>query len=405
MMQELTIEKFRQAETVLRDIILNTGLIYSKPFTQQTGNNIWFKPENMQLTGSYKIRGALYKVSTLSQEQHQRGLITASAGNHAQGLGFASQYYGANAVIVMPETTPLVKVNNTKAFGVQVVLAGNIYDDAYAHALQTAQEHGYEFVHPFNDPDIAAGQGTLAFEILRSLPETDIILVPVGGGGLVAGIATLAKLLKPSITIIGVEPSGAACMKMSLKEGKVTSLHKVETIADGVAVRTPGDKIFPYVQKYVDDIITIDDPKLVDVFLDMMESHKMIVENAGLLPVAALKYLDVKNKNVVALLSGGNMDVITISSLVQHGLRNRGRVFTFSVRLPDRPGELHRISGIIAQERGNIIELQHNQFVDINRNSDKGTELVVTLEAFGHEHKNTIMTALSQEGYDVNTVS
>ncbi|MDR2756741.1 MAG: threonine ammonia-lyase [Planctomycetaceae bacterium] len=401
----LTLEKFRQAAAVLQNIILDTGLIYSKHFTQQTENNIWFKPENMQLTGAYKIRGALYKVSTLSPEQRQRGLITASAGNHAQGLGFAAQYYNAKATIVMPETTPLVKVNNTKAYGVQVVLSGNIYDDAYAHALTLAQEHHYEFVHPFNDIDIATGQGTLAFEILRVLPETDVILVPVGGGGLLAGIAALAKILKPNISIIGVEPSGAACMKMSLKEGKVTSLHKVETIADGVAVRTPGDIIFPYVQKYVDDIITIDDKKLVDVFLDLMESHKMIVENAGLLSVAALKYLEVKNKNVVVLLSGGNMDVITISSLVQHGLRNRGRIFTFSVRLPDRPGELHRISGIIARERGNIIELQHNQFVDINRNSDKGTELIVTLEAFGHEHKNTIMTALSQEGYAANVVS
>jgi threonine dehydratase len=396
----LTLEKFRQAEAVLRDIILNTGLIYSKPFTQQIGNNIWFKPENMQLTGSYKIRGALYKVSTLTHEQRRRGLITASAGNHAQGLGFASKYYGVNAVIVMPETTPLVKVNNTKSYGVQVVLSGNLYDDAYAHAIALAEKNGYEFIHPFNDLDIATGQGTLAFEILQALPETNIILVPVGGGGLIAGIAALAKILKPDVTVIGVEPSGAACMKVSLKAGKITSLHKVETIADGVAVRTPGDLIFPYVQKFVDDIITVDDPKLVDVFLDLMESHKMIVENAGLLSVAALKYLRVKNKNVVALLSGGNMDVITISSQVQHGLRNRGRIFTFSVRLPDRPGELYRIAGIIARERGNIIELQHNQFVDINRNSDKGTELVVTLEAFGHEHKNSIMTALSQEGYD-----
>jgi threonine dehydratase len=400
----LTLEKFQQAASVLQNIILDTGLIYSKSFSQQTGNQVWFKPENMQLTGAYKIRGATYKVSTLSSEQRQRGLITSSAGNHAQGLGFAAQYYGAKATIVMPETTPLVKVNNTKAYGVDVVLAGHIYDDAYAHAVQLAEKHGYVFVHPFNDLDIAAGQGTLAFEILNALHETDIILVPVGGGGLIAGLATLAKELKPSISIIGVEPSGAACVKMSLRAGQVTSLNKVETIADGVAVRTPGDVVFPYIQRYVDDVITIDDKKLVDVFLDMMESHKMIVENAGLLSVAALKYLDVKGKNIVALLSGGNMDVITISSLVQHGLRNRGRIFTFSVRLPDRPGELHRISGIIARERGNIIELQHNQFVDINRNSERGTELVVTLEAFGHEHKNTIMTALSQEGYAANVV-
>ncbi|MDR0391494.1 MAG: threonine ammonia-lyase [Planctomycetaceae bacterium] len=398
----LTLEKFNEAREVLRNVILETSLVYSKSFSQQTDNNVWFKSENMQLTGAYKIRGALYKVSKLTPKQREKGLITSSAGNHAQGLSFAAQYFKAKATIVMPETTPLVKVNNTKSYGVNVILVGNIYDDAYAYALNLANENGYEFVHPFNDLDIAAGQGTLAFEILEKLPETTIILVPVGGGGLIAGVAALAKIIKPSIKIIGVEPSGAACVKTSLKEKKVTSLHKVETIADGVAVRTPGEIVFPYIQKYVDDIITIDDKELVEVFLDMMEKHKMIVENAGLLTVAALRYLNVKNENVVAILSGGNMDVITISSLVQHGLRNRGRVFTFSVRLPDRPGELHCISGIIARERGNIIELRHNQFVDINRNSDKGTELIVTLEAFGHEHKNSIMTALSQEGYTVN---
>jgi threonine dehydratase len=395
----LTLEKFWAAEAILRNVILDTGLVQSQFFSKQTGNNVWFKPENMQLTGAYKIRGALYKVSLLSPQQRDRGLITASAGNHAQGIGFAAQHFRANATIVMPETTPLVKVNNTKAYGVQVILTGNIYDDGYAHAIQLAEEQHLEFVHPFNDLDIATGQGTLAFEILRALPETDVILVPVGGGGLVAGLATLAKMLKPEIQIIGVEPFGAASMKTSFKAGQVTTLQKVETIADGVAVRTPGDIVFPYIQKYVDDIVTIEDPKLVDVFLDMMESHKMVVENAGLLAVAALKSIDVKGKNVVALLSGGNMDVITISSLVQHGLRSRGRIFTFRVRLPDRPGELHRISGIIARERGNIVELEHNQFVDINRTSDRGTELVVTVESFGHEHKNTILTALSQEGY------
>ena len=395
----LTLEKFQAAETVLRNVILDTGLVHSRFYSKQTGNNVWFKPENMQLTGAYKIRGALYKVSLLSPEQREHGLITASAGNHAQGIGFAAQHFNAKATIVMPETTPLVKVNNTKAYGVQVVLEGNIYDDAYAHAVKLSEEQHLDFVHPFNDLDIAAGQGTLAFEILRALPETDIILVPIGGGGLVAGVATLAKMLKPDIKVIGVEPFGAASMKTSIKAGQITTLQKVETIADGVAVRTPGDIVFPYVQKYVDDIITIEDPKLVNVFLDMMESHKMVVENAGLLAVAALKYLGVKDKNVVALLSGGNMDVITIASLVQYGLRIRGRIFTFRVRLPDRPGELYRIAGIIAKERGNIVELQHNQFVDINRHSEKGTELVVTVEAFGTEHKNTILTALSQEGY------
>ena len=398
----LTLDKFYEAESVLQNVILDTGLVFSRYFTQQTGNNVYFKPENMQLTGAYKIRGALYKASLLSAQQREYGFITASAGNHAQGVGFAAQHFNAKATIVMPETTPLVKVNNTKAYGVKVILHGNIYDDAYEHALKLAEEHQFEFVHPFNDLDIAAGQGTLALEILKALPGTDIILVPVGGGGLIAGLATLAKMFKPGIQIIGVEPAGAACVKQSLDAGMITSLNKVETIADGVAVRTPGSIVFPYIQKYVDDIITIEDSQLVEVFLDMMESHKMVVENAGLLAAAAIKVLPdrgVQNKNVVALLSGGNMDVITISSLVQHGLRLRDRIFTFRVRLPDRPGELYRIAGIIAKMRGNIVELQHNQFVDINRTSDKGTELVVTVESFGTEHKNTILTALSREGY------
>jgi len=395
----LTLEKFQAAETVLRSVIVDTNLVHSPFFSKQTGNNVWLKPENMQLTGAYKIRGALYKVSLLSQQQRERELITASAGNHAQGIGFAAQHFNIKARIVMPETTPLVKITNTKMYGVQVILQGNIYDDAYNHAIQLAQEHRFEFVHPFNDLDIAAGQGTLAFEILRVLPEADIILVPIGGGGLIAGVATLAKMLKPDIKVIGVEPTGAACMKTSLKNGQITSLQKVETIADGVAVRTPGDVVFPYVQRYVDDIITIEDQELVGVFLDMMESHKMVVENAGLLAVAALKNLGIRGKNVVALLSGGNIDMITISSLFQHGLRLRERIFTFRVRLPDRPGELYRIAGIIAKERGNIVELQHNQFVDINRTSDKGTELVITMETFGNEHKNAILVALSQEGY------
>jgi len=395
----LTLEKFEAAEHILRGVISETALVQSQFFSQQTGNEVWFKPENMQLTGAYKIRGALYKVSRLSPEQRGMGLITASAGNHAQGIGFAARHFDAKATIVMPETTPLVKVNNTKAYGVQVILTGNIYDDAYAHAIKLSAEQGLEFIHPFDDIDIAAGQGTLAFEILRALPSTDIILVPVGGGGLIAGVATLAKMFKPNIRIIGVEPTGAACVKHSLKCGQVTSLEKVETIADGAAVRTPGREMFPYIKMYVDDIITIDDAKLVDAFLDMLENHKMVVENAGLLTVAALKSLGVQGKQVVALLSGGNMDVITISSLVQHGLRSRGRIFTFAVRLPDRPGELHRITGIIARERGNIVKLRHNQFVDINRHSDRGTELVVTVEAFGNEHKNTILTKLSREGY------
>ena len=393
----LTLNEFKAARNVLSGVILNTNLIYSPALSKSTGNQVYIKPENMQVTGAYKIRGAYYKISTLSEEEKSRGLITASAGNHAQGVAYAAQASGVKATIVMPTTTPLVKVNNTKDYGAEVILHGETFDDAAALCAQLAEERGLTYVHPFNDPAIATGQGTISYEIFQDLPDVDIILVPIGGGGLATGVSTLAKLLNPNVTVIGVEPSGAASMKASLDAGHVVTLDRVETIADGVAVKTPGDQIFPYIQKNIDDIITIPDDELVDAFLDMMEKHKMIVENAGLLPIAALSHLKCRGKNVVPVLSGGNMDVITVASLVQHGLINRGRVFTFSVQLPDRPGELLRVAQLVAEANGNIIKLEHNQFVNINRQS--GVELRVTLEAFGHTHKRAILDALCGAGY------
>ena len=330
----LTLKEFKEARGVLSGVIRNTSLVYSPAFSKATGNQIYIKPENMQVTGAYKIRGAYYKISTLSDEEKARGLVTASAGNHAQGVAYAAQAAGVSATIVMPTTTPLVKVNNTKDYGAKVVLHGETFDDAAELAAKLSEEEGLTYVHPFNDPAIATGQGTISYEIFQDLPDVDVILVPIGGGGLATGVSTLAKLLNPNVTVIGVEPSGAASMKASLDAGHVVTLDRVETIADGVAVKTPGDQIFPYIQKNIDDIITIPDDELVDAFLDMMEKHKMIVENAGLLPIAALSHLKCRGKNVVPVLSGGNMDVITVASLVQHGLINRGRVFTFSVQLP-----------------------------------------------------------------------
>ena len=393
----LTLKEFKEARGVLSGVIRNTSLVYSPAFSKATGNQIYIKPENMQVTGAYKIRGAYYKISTLSDEEKARGLVTASAGNHAQGVAYAAQAAGVSATIVMPTTTPLVKVNNTKDYGAKVVLHGETFDDAAELAAKLSEEEGLTYVHPFNDPAIATGQGTISYEIFQDLPDVDVILVPIGGGGLATGVSTLAKLLNPNVTVIGVEPSGAASMKASLDAGQVVTLDRVETIADGVAVKTPGDQIFPYIQKNIDDIITIPDDELVDAFLDMMEKHKMIVENAGLLPIAALSHLKCRGKNVVPVLSGGNMDVITVASLVQHGLINRGRVFTFSVQLPDRPGELLRVAQIVAEANGNIIKLEHNQFVNINRQS--GVELRVTLEAFGHTHKRAILDALCGAGY------
>lgn len=394
----MTLEQFKAARAVLSGILRETHLVYSSAFSKATGSQVYIKPENMQVTGAYKIRGAYYKISTLTQEQKERGLVTASAGNHAQGVAYAAQHAGVGATIVMPTTTPLVKVNNTKDYGAKVILHGETFDDAAELAAQLSREEGLTYVHPFNDPVLATGQGTIAYEIFSDLPDVDVILVPIGGGGLAAGVSTLAKLLNPNVKVYGVEPTGAASMKASLEAGKVVTLDKVVTIADGVAVKTPGDQVFPYIQKNLDGIITIDDDELVDAFLDMMEKHKMIVENAGLLPIAALNHLDCQGKNVVPVLSGGNMDVITVSSLVQHGLLNRGRIFTFSVQLPDRPGELLKVASIVAGESGNIIKLEHNQFVNINRQS--GVELRVTLEAFGHAHKKQILDALVSAGYD-----
>ncbi|MBM6925354.1 threonine ammonia-lyase [Pseudoflavonifractor phocaeensis] len=393
----LTLKEFKEARGVLSGVLRPTNLVYSAAFSKATGNHVYIKPENMQVTGAYKIRGAYYKISTLSEEEKSRGLVTASAGNHAQGVAYAAQQAGVAATIVMPTTTPLVKVNNTKDYGAKVVLHGETFDDAAQLAAQLSEEQGFTYVHPFNDPAIATGQGTISYEIFQDLPDVDVILVPIGGGGLATGVATLAKLLNPNVTVIGVEPTGAASMKASLDAGHVVTLDRVETIADGVAVKTPGDQIFPYIQQNIDDIITIDDGELVDAFLDMMEKHKMIVENAGLLPIAALSHLKGEGKNVVPVLSGGNMDVITVASLVQHGLINRGRVFTFSVQLPDRPGELLRVAQIVAEANGNIIKLEHNQFININRQS--GVELRVTLEAFGHTHKRAILDAMCAAGY------
>lgn len=393
----MTLEKFEEACECVQKVTLPTNLIYSDYFSAQTGNRVYFKPENMQYTGAYKVRGAYYKISTLSEEERARGLITASAGNHAQGVAYAAALMKTKAVIVMPTTTPLIKVNRTKGYGAEVVLYGDVYDDACAYAEKLAAEEGYTFVHPFNDEDVATGQGTIAMEIFKELPTVDYILVPIGGGGLASGVSTLAKLLNPNIKVIGVEPAGANCMQKSMEAGKVVSLPSVTTIADGTAVKTPGDLIFPYIQKNIDEIITVEDDELVGASLDMMENHKMIVENSGLLTVAALKHLDVKNKKVVSILSGGNIDVITIASVVQNGLIQRGRVFTVSVLLPDKPGELVNVATVIANLQGNVIRLEHNQFVSVNRNA--AVELVITIEAFGHEHKDKIFNALKEKGY------
>ncbi|MCR5748524.1 MAG: threonine ammonia-lyase [Lachnospiraceae bacterium] len=395
----LTLKAFEEAAEKVKEVTLDTKLIYSDYFSLAAGgdNKVYLKPENMQRTGAYKIRGAYYRISTLTDEERKKGVITASAGNHAQGVAYAARKYGVKAVIVMPNTTPLIKVNRTKALGAEVVLYGDIYDEACDKAIELSEKEGYTFVHPFDDEGVATGQGSIAWEIFKEQPLADMILVPVGGGGLATGVSTLTKLLHPDAKVIAVEPEGAACLKASLKEGKVVTLPSVSTIADGTAVKTPGEKIFPYLKENIDDVITVPDEDLVAAFLDMVENHKMIVENSGLLTVAALKQLNCKNKKIVCILSGGNMDVITMSSVVQQGLIQRDRIFTVSVLLPDRPGELQKVAGIIAGENGNVIKLEHNQFVSTNRNA--AVELRITLEAFGSDHKAKILATLEKTGY------
>ena len=399
----LTLEKFERASELVKEVTSPTKLVYSEYLSEQTGGRVYLKPENMQHTGAYKIRGAYYKISTLTPEEREKGLVAASAGNHAQGVAFAAQKFGCKATIVMPTVTPLIKVNRTKSYGAEVVLHGDVYDDACAYALDLAEKEGCTFVHPFDDLDIATGQGTIAMEIVQELPTVDYILVPIGGGGLVTGVATLAKMLNPKIQVIGVEPAAAASMTAALENGGPVTLDSANTIADGTAVKRVGDKIFPYVQENLDAVLTVEDDELIGAFLDMVENHKMIVENSGLLTVAALRQLDLKGKKAVSILSGGNMDVITMSSIVQHGLIQRDRIFSVSVLLPDKPGELVQVAKTIADNQGNVIKLEHNQFVSTNRNA--AVELRITMEAFGTEHKNRILDALEKNGFRPKLIS
>ena len=397
----MTLEKFEEASELVKKVTNPTKLIYSEYLSAQTGAKVYLKPENMQHTGAYKIRGAYYKISTLTDEERSRGLITASAGNHAQGVAFAAKQFGCKATIVMPTVTPLIKVNRTKSFGADVVLHGDVYDDAYAYACKLAEENGYTFVHPFNDLDVATGQGTIAMEIVQELPTVDYILAPIGGGGLITGVSTLAKMLNPKIKVIGVEPREAASMTAALKAGEVVELPSANTIADGTAVKAVGKQNLPYVQKYVDQILLVDDDELVGAFLDMVENHKMIVENSGLLSVAALKQLDLKAKSGLRV-KRRKYGCDHHASIVQHGLIQRDRIFSVAVLLPDKPGELVRVASIIANEKGNVIKLEHNQFVSTNRNA--AVELRITMEAFGTEHKQKILSALKEAGYEPKKV-
>ncbi|MBQ3437237.1 MAG: threonine ammonia-lyase [Fusobacterium sp.] len=394
---------FIEARERLNTVIEKTKLIYSEIFSDESGNEVYIKPENLQKTGSFKVRGAYNKISKLTEEEKLKGVIAASAGNHAQGVALAAQKLGIKSVIVMPKHSPLIKVEATKRFGAEVILSGEVYDDAYKFSRELQERERYTFVHPFDDEDVIEGQGTIALEVLEELPDADIILVPIGGGGLIAGVAAAAKLKNPLIKIIGVEPEGAASAIETLKYKKVVELSEVNTIADGTAVKKIGEKTFVYIKKYVDEIVTVSDYELMETFLLLVEKHKIVAENSGILSVAGLKKLNVKGKKIVSILSGGNIDVLTISSMINKGLINRGRIFTFSVDLPDKPGQLVTVSNLLANQNANVIRLEHNQFKNLNRFHD--VELQVTVETYGEEHIEKIVKVFKENGYEIKRLN
>ena len=393
------LEAFIKAKEKLSKVLLKTSLIHSPIFSKEAGNEVYIKPENLQKTGSFKIRGAYNKITNLSDEEKKKGVIASSAGNHAQGVAYGAKESGIKAVIVMPKSTPLIKVESTKQYGAEVILHGDVYDDAFKKAKELEEKKGYVFVHPFDDKDVIYGQGTITLEILEELPETDIILVPIGGGGLISGIACAAKILKPEIKIIGVEPDGAASAYEAIKEDKVVELKEANTIADGTAVKKIGNTTFEYIKKYVDEIITVSDYELMESFLLLVEKHKIIAENSGILSLAALKKLKEKNKKVVSVVSGGNIDVLMISSMINKGLIRRDRIFNFSVNIPDKPGELAKVVDLIAQQGANVVKLEHNQFKNLSRFKD--IELQITVETNGSEHIQNLTQAFEEKGYEI----
>ncbi|MBM6824012.1 threonine ammonia-lyase [Veillonella magna] len=394
---------FMEARERLSTVTVKTKLIHSTVFSNECGNDVYIKPENLQRTGSFKLRGAYNKIAKLTKEEKERGVIASSAGNHAQGVALAAQRLGTQAVIVMPRHTPLIKVDATKQYGADVVLAGDIYDEAYAKAKELQEANGYVFVHPFDDPDVIEGQGTIALEVLEELPDADVLLVPIGGGGLIAGVAAAAKMKNPQIKVIGVEPEGAASAKAALDQGGPVDLDGVSTIADGAAVKKIGGLTYEYIKQYVDEIVTVSDYELMEAFLLLAEKHKIVGENAGILSVAGLKKIKEKGKKVVSILSGGNIDVLTIASMITKGLIVRGRIFTFSVNLPDKPGQLVAVSEILANENANVVKLEHNQFKNLDRFHE--VELQVTVETNGEDHIAKITKAMKDAGYDIHRIN
>ena len=396
------LEKIKEARENIKDVVTKTPLLYSNVFSKSSNNEVYMKCENLQLTGAYKLRGALNKIISLSEEEKAKGVICSSAGNHAQGVAYASSLMGVKSSIVMPETTPYLKVESTKNYGGNIILHGKCYDDAFLKAKTIEEEEGKVFIHPFNDIDVICGQGTIALEIFEEINDLDYILVPIGGGGLISGISVAAKSLNPNIKIIGVQAEGAPSMAISIQKDKICTLDSVNTIADGISVKTPGNKTFEIVREYVDEIITVSENDIVESFLLLVEKHKLVAEASGVVTLAALKKLKVKNKKVCCILSGGNIDMLTISKLINNGLVSKGRLFCFSVELKNVPGELLKISEILAKENANVVKLEHNQFKAINRIHN--VLLEVTVETNGHEHIETIINSFAREKYSIKVM-
>ncbi|WP_297521578.1 threonine ammonia-lyase [uncultured Clostridium sp.] len=397
------LDKVKKVREKINDKIIKTPLMYSKSFSEICENQVYIKCENLQITGAYKLRGALNKISTLSVEDRKRGVICSSAGNHAQGVAYAASLYNIKSTIVMPKTTPLLKINSTKELGGNVVIHGDIYDDAYKKAKELEKEKNLKFIHPFNDIDVILGQATIALELIEDLKDIDIVLCPIGGGGLISGIALVLKEYNPNIKIIGVEAQGACSMKKSILNGMVTTLDSVRTIADGIAVKTPGDLTFTIVKDLVDEIITVSDKEIVEDFVLLSEKHKLIAEPSGVVSLSALKKLNnVKGKKIVSIISGGNIDMITMSSLIKTGLVSKGRLFAFSMELPHMPGELVKVTTILSKLNANIVELEHNQFkaTDHLRN----VSLEVTVETNGLDHISVIKRELAKNGYLIKQI-
>lgn len=392
----LTLDKIFQASVVLKDIVRSTSIVSTSGITDEC--ELYLKPENLQYTGSFKLRGSGYKIAMLSEEEKAKGVIACSAGNHAQGVALAASKCGIKSLICLPDTAPISKVEATKGYGAEVCLVNGCYDDAYAKALQLKDEKGYTFVHPFDDEDVIAGQGTVGLEIVNEFADCDAVIVPIGGGGLISGVAYAIKALKPSIKVYGVQAQGAPSMYNSINHGKIECLDSVSTIADGIAVKQPGDNTYELVKNYVDDIAIVTDDEISSAILALIEKQKMIAEGAGAVSVAAAMFnkFPIKGKKVVSLVSGGNIDVSILSRVIERGLIKSGRKTSLIIELADKPGQLKDVSRIIADCGGNVIGVNHerNGETDVN-----GCYLRIEMETRNYEHVNNITKALKKEGF------